>query len=308
VPSYQPDLASRQPIGRTASALRFGATLPAPTYRISPGLLRSLLTVLAPCCSRSRRPVLGWLALDRAAPSPSRRARDSSRRSARFGRAVRTDGRRNAGRHSDGSGVSCARSSARGGGRGRTAGVVREHADRRSRGRLRHRSRVGGGRPVSPRPSIPMSSLAGDGPQGAPHPRCAPRAGCLARRRPRPGLPAHASQPEERRVPGRRPQPGDRARPLVERALRRLEPDRADASRRRRLGPPDRPGAVLRHRVHRPSGRHESRRPPPVPALFARGRHEPVAGDVLRRDPDRGRPRPLTADARRAGVEKARSC
>jgi len=62
-PSYQ--LTSRVTAAdrkNPAGALRFDATLPAPTYRISPGLLRSLLTVLAVLLALAAA-VLGWLAL-----------------------------------------------------------------------------------------------------------------------------------------------------------------------------------------------------------------------------------------------------
>ena len=45
-----------------ANALRFDASLPAPTYRISPGLLRSLLTALAVLLALAAA-VFGWLAL-----------------------------------------------------------------------------------------------------------------------------------------------------------------------------------------------------------------------------------------------------
>jgi hypothetical protein len=62
-PSYQ--LTSRVTAAdrkNPASALRFDATLPAPTYRISPGRLRSLLTVLAVLLALGAA-VLVWLAL-----------------------------------------------------------------------------------------------------------------------------------------------------------------------------------------------------------------------------------------------------
>jgi hypothetical protein len=62
-PSYQ--LTSRVTAAdrkNPANALRFDATLPAPTYRISAGLLRSLLTVLAVLLALAAA-VLVWLAL-----------------------------------------------------------------------------------------------------------------------------------------------------------------------------------------------------------------------------------------------------